>query len=266
MAANPAEEQHQKPAGRDRRPHAVVERDEAGDRHVRRERRDLATDRRRRLLEADRRSHHQKRRVRELPLADIRLRIRRLVQPVVPHVANDADDRPVRALVAADAHAPADRILARKNLRSGRFANDDDRLLARGVRIGQQPSPPQRHAHDLEVVDRDRVELHRRRIRAVLHAALDVKPAPIVVATQRDLGGKRGAFDARHGVQPPQHIVVKREHGLVLRPARPDERDAGGDDPVRVESGIGREQPIDGAVHQSRARDEQAAQSPPAPS
>ena len=180
-----------------------------------------------------------------------------LVQPVVPHVANDADDRPVRALVAADAHPPADRILARKNLRSGRFANHHDRLLALGIRIGQQPPPPQRHAHDLEVVDRDRVELHRRRVRAVLHAALDVKPAPIVVATQRDLGGKRGALDSRHGVQPPQHVVVKREHGLVLRPARPDERDAGGDDPVRVESGIGREQPIDGAVHQSRARDEQ---------
>ena len=84
-----------------------------------------------------------------------------------------------------------------------------------------------------------------------------MKPAAIVVAGQRDLGGKRGSLDPWHGIQPPQHVIVKREHGLVLRPARPDERDVGGDDPVRLESGIGREQPIDGAVHQSRARDEQ---------
>ena len=179
--------------------------------------------------------------------------IRRLaVEPVVTHVADDADDgEPGLAVVQRD--PLFERTPALPPVALGqRPADDSDRDGLRVVEPRERPAGQQRHADRREVVRADdaRFELGTQ-IGVLVGPPLDGEPLLLAhLARHREAVGDRCRGQSGPVPQPLQHVGEKLAAALRRRVLRPVGKDLRGQHVLGIEPGIDLLQPVEAGQEQ----------------
>ena len=121
------------------------------------------------------------------PVRPIRHRPALDVEPVVPDVADHADDL-VFLVVPGDADVLADGILARPVPQRHGLVDDDAALGIRGILLAEEPSLEERHSHRLQIVVRDHADVGDRLLPS---CGLGLPTISIDVAAARPVSGRK---------------------------------------------------------------------------
>ena len=182
----------------------------------------------------------------------VRLRIRVGVQPLMPDVADHADDlHPPRWRAEAD--PLTDRIARRPEAPRCRLVDDDHgrRRLAVGVR--ERPAALKRNAHRAEVVGRHQPRMRAHWQRRLDRLLLDVEIQPRVEAAERQRGRHADALNAGHRAQALHQCVVERRRAAGIRVARSRQRQPRRRQMLGPEAGRHVDQPLEADQQQRRA-------------